>query len=83
MLRNLLISAGALLIGLSMADSAAAQETPFDGLYIGGQGHYSYIDVDVSVSGVGSRRILRIGRLGMATGSGFRPFSHSSLLVKC
>jgi outer membrane immunogenic protein len=54
MLRNLLISAGALLIGLSMADSAAAQSSRFDGFYIGGQGHYSYINVDIDVAGVGS-----------------------------
>jgi opacity protein-like surface antigen len=46
--------AGALLIGLSMAGSAAAQTSRFDGYYIGAQGHYSYINVDVDVDGLGS-----------------------------
>ena len=53
--RNLSLLAGALLIGLSVAGSAAAQTSPFDGgLYIGAQGHYSYIDADLSISGFGS-----------------------------
>jgi opacity protein-like surface antigen len=54
MLRNVLISASVFLIGLSLAASASAQQSRFEGLYIGAQGHYSYIKADLDVSGVGS-----------------------------
>ncbi len=54
MQKRLPLLAGTLLIGLSMGGSAAAQTSPFEGYYIGAQGHYSYINVDVDISGVGS-----------------------------
>ena len=54
MQKRLALLAGTLLIGLSMAGSAAAQTSRFDGFYIGAQGHYSYINVDVDIAGVGS-----------------------------
>ncbi len=54
MIGKLSLLAAALLIGLSIAGSAAAQTSPFNGFYIGAQGHYSYINVDVDVTGVGS-----------------------------
>jgi outer membrane immunogenic protein len=44
----------ALAAGISVAGAASAQESKFEGFYVGGQAHYSIINVDVSVTGVGS-----------------------------
>ena len=48
------VIAAAFATSLSMAGSASAQDSIFEGTYLGAQGGYSVIDVDVSVAGVGS-----------------------------
>ena len=49
-----LIIAVAFAAGLSIVGTASAQDSIFEGTYLGAQGGYSVIDVDVSVAGVGS-----------------------------
>jgi outer membrane immunogenic protein len=49
-----LIFAAAFAASLSMAGAASAQESVFEGVYVGGQAGYSVINVEVSVTGVGS-----------------------------
>ena len=54
MTKNSLIFAVAFVASISMAGAAFAQTSPFEGFYIGGQGGYSVIDVEVSGALVGS-----------------------------
>ena len=62
MTKNSLIFAVAFAASLSMAGVASAQESAFEGFYVGGQVGYSVIDADVTITGVGS---------GDGTGEGF------------
>ena len=57
-----LIFAVAVAASLSMAGVASAQESNFEGFYVGGQAGYSIVDADITITGVGS---------GSDTGNGF------------
>ena len=48
-IKKSVIFAAALVAGFATAQVAAAQTSPFNGFYAGGQVWYSYIDVEVSV----------------------------------
>ena len=54
MIKKSLLSAVVFVASISMAGTASAQESVFEGFYVGGQAGYSIIDVDISVAGVGS-----------------------------
>ena len=54
MTKNSFIFAVAFAASLSMAGVASAQESAFEGFYVGGQVGYSVIDVDVTRTGGGS-----------------------------
>ncbi len=54
MAKKSLVFAVAFAASLSIAGFASAQESAFEGFYVGGQVGYSRINVDVSVAGVGS-----------------------------
>ncbi len=49
-----LIFAAAFAASLSMADVASAQESNFEGFYVGAQAGYSIVDADITITGVGS-----------------------------
>ncbi len=48
------VFAAAFAASLSMAGAASAQNSKFEGFYVGAQAGYSIINVDVSVTGLGS-----------------------------
>ena len=54
MSKKSLIFAVALVASFSIAGAASAQESNFEGFYVGGQAGYSIINVEVSITGVGS-----------------------------
>ena len=62
MIKKLLLSAIVFVVGISMAGTASAQNSAFEGFYVGGQAGWSSIDADLTVTGVGS---------GSDTGDGF------------
>ncbi len=54
MVKKSLLFAFVLVASISITSTASAQESVFEGFYVGGQAGYSIIDVDISVAGVGS-----------------------------
>lgn len=55
MTKKSLIVAVAFAASLSMAGVASAQESNFEGFYVGGQAGYSIIGADVTITGLGSK----------------------------
>ncbi len=65
MIKKSLLSAVVFVASISMAATASAQESAFEGLYVGAQAGWSSIDGDVTVTGVGS-----VGDTGDGFGGG-------------
>jgi len=54
MIKKSLLSAFVLVAGISIAGTASAQNSAYEGWYAGGQVGYSIVDFDISVTGVGT-----------------------------
>ena len=54
MIKKSSIFVAALVASFATAQVASAQSSPFDGVYVGGQAGYSYIDVELSIDDLGS-----------------------------
>ena len=54
MIKKSSIFVAALVASFATAQVASAQSSPFDGVYVGGQVGYSYIDLEISVDDFGS-----------------------------